>query len=333
VLRVVCGLLLLVSGVAAEEQRFLRIGTGAVSDTYFTLGTLIASAISGPPGSRPCGEGGGCGVPGLIAVAQSSQGSVSNLSGIDTKQVELALAQADAVDWAYHGSGLFQGKGEVAGLRAIASLYPLTVQLVVRRDAKITQVAGLRGKRVSLGPADSGALLEARAVLDAYGLQAADLDGRLLPADLALDQLKDGRIDALFLFSVPPHDRVGELAEDGLVDILPIDGPPAAALRAMRPVLRETLLAEGTYPGVVARRTLAITTLLVSGEELSADLVHGITRALWHDSTRQLLQRGLPRGATFRLENALDGITIPLHPGAAQFYQEAGMTVQGVGAR
>lgn len=315
----------IVLGAAAQEQRFLRIGTGTAADTYFALGTLLASAISSPPGSRPCGEGGGCGVPGLIAVAQTSQGSFANLSAIGAKEIELGLAQADMADWAYRGIGLYQDKGAIQNLRAVAGLYQVTVQIVVRRDAGITQIAGLRGKRVSLGPADSGALLQARAILDAYGLREADLQARLLPGDLALDVLRDGKLDALFLFGVPPNDRLAELAEEGGIDVLPIDGPQAAALRALSPVLREVVLAEGTYPGVPARRSLGIATLLVASAELDANLAHGITKALWHDTARTLLARGLPRGAVLRLEQALDGVTIPLHPGAARFYQEVGV--------
>lgn len=312
----------------AQEQRFLRIATGSASDIYFALGSLIASAISSPPGSRPCGEGGGCGVPGLIAVAQTSQGSFANLSAIGSKQVEMGIAQADVADWAYAGTGLFRDKGALANLRAVAALYQVTIQLVVRRDALITQVAGLRGKRVSLGPADSGPLLEARAILDAHGLREADIDARLLPAELAIEQLRDGRIDALFLFSVPPNDRVADLAEDGVVDVLPIEGPPAAALRALHPVLRDAQLPAGVYPGVVARRTLGIATLLVCGAEVDENLVHALTKALWHESAKALLARGLPRGTVMRAELALDGVTIPVHPGAARFYREAGIGAQ-----
>ena len=329
-----CLALLGAASARAQEQRFLRIGTGVINETDFTLGTLIASAISSPPGSRPCGEGGGCGVPGLIAVAQSSQGALSNLSAIGAHQLELGLAPADAAEWAFKGTGLFQDKGPLPNLRAIGALYHVTLHLVVRRDAGITQTGGLRGKRVSLGPADSGLLLWSRSVLEAYGLHEGDLDARLLSTDLALDQLKQGRIDAAFLLAVPPFDRLADLAEDGSIDILPIEGPPAAALRALSPVLRDAIIPEGSYPGVVGRRSLAIAVLLVADVDQPEPLIYGITRALWHDTSRALLARGLPKGASARVERALEGVTIPLHPGAARYYQEIHLTaVQGLGVR
>ena len=67
---------------AAQEIQYHRIGTGSTAGTYFPIGGIIASAISKPPGSRDCELGGSCGVPGLIAVAQSTAGSVEHVMGI-----------------------------------------------------------------------------------------------------------------------------------------------------------------------------------------------------------------------------------------------------------
>ena len=58
----------------AQEMSFFRIGTGGTAGTYYPIGGLIANAISNPPGSRPCDDGGSCGVPGLVATAVASNG-------------------------------------------------------------------------------------------------------------------------------------------------------------------------------------------------------------------------------------------------------------------
>src|SRR5512132_469963 len=68
------------SSPRAEDIRFVRIGTGPIGGTYFPVGGLIANVISGPPGSRACDLGGNCGVPGLIAAAVSTQGSLDNVT-------------------------------------------------------------------------------------------------------------------------------------------------------------------------------------------------------------------------------------------------------------
>src|SRR5258708_4204834 len=89
----------------APEVRFFRIGTAVTSGTYFPIGGEIANAISNPPGSRDCERGGSCGVPGVIAVAQATQGSVDNVIAVASGRIESALCQADIASWAFSGTG------------------------------------------------------------------------------------------------------------------------------------------------------------------------------------------------------------------------------------
>src|SRR5450631_2532237 len=72
----------------AQDIKFFRIGTGGTAGTYYPIGGLIANAISNPPGSRACADGGSCGVPGLVATAVASNGSVANINGIQSGQLE-----------------------------------------------------------------------------------------------------------------------------------------------------------------------------------------------------------------------------------------------------
>ena len=116
----------------------------------YPIGGLIANAISNPPGSRACNEGGSCGVPGLIATAVASNGSVANINGISSGQMESGFTQSDVAFWAYTGTGVYEGKPKVADLRLIANLYPETIHVVARKDAGIKSVADLKGKRVLL---------------------------------------------------------------------------------------------------------------------------------------------------------------------------------------
>src|SRR5690242_20215164 len=63
----------------AEDIRYFRFGIGPSNSTSYKIGEIIAGAFSNPPGSRECEKGGSCGVPGLIAVSQSTVGSVGNV--------------------------------------------------------------------------------------------------------------------------------------------------------------------------------------------------------------------------------------------------------------
>src|SRR5215510_6799718 len=151
---------------AQDETRFFRIGTGPTTGNYFTIGGIIANAISNPPGSRPCDKGGSCGVPGLIAVAQTTQGSVQNVELIADRTLDSGLCQSDVAYWAYSGTGMYSGGTPFDGLRTIANLYQESLQIVVRADSKIAAIGDLRGKRISLGGRGSGTRATAVLVLD-----------------------------------------------------------------------------------------------------------------------------------------------------------------------
>ena len=91
------------TAAVAEDMTFFRIGTGSAGGTYFPIGGLIANAISNPPGSRPCDKGGSCGVPGLVAIAQSTNASAHNVTAIQAGQMEAGLTGAATLYFAYHG--------------------------------------------------------------------------------------------------------------------------------------------------------------------------------------------------------------------------------------
>ncbi|MBI3197998.1 MAG: immunogenic protein, partial [Rhodospirillales bacterium] len=104
---------------AAQDITFFRIGTGGTAGTYFPIGGLIANAISNPPGSRTCAEGGSCGVPGLVATAVASNGSVANVNAIAGGSMQSGFVQSDVAFWGYTGTGIYEGRPKVDSLRAI----------------------------------------------------------------------------------------------------------------------------------------------------------------------------------------------------------------------
>lgn len=85
---------MLSGAAAAQEMSYFRISTGAAGGTYFPIGGLIANVISNPPGSRPCEESGTCGVPGLVAIAQSTNASAHNVNAVQAGQMEAGLSGA-----------------------------------------------------------------------------------------------------------------------------------------------------------------------------------------------------------------------------------------------
>jgi uncharacterized protein len=337
------------TAIGMEALQFFRIGTAAITGTYFQIGGVLASAISKPPGSRECGRGGSCGVNGLIAVAQATQGSIQNVLAIASGQLEAGLVQSDVAYWAYSGalppakrcgSGKSEGAARTTGmallaghaplkdLRAIAALYSEDVHVVVRAESSIRTFRDLRGKRVALGEPESGTLADARLVLEAAGVSECDVKAEYLRLSEAAEALVQGRIDAFFMVGGYPVPAISDVAHTTAIRLLPLPRNVGEKLAEKHSFLRPDTIPAGTYPGVEEDvPTLSTTALWIVRAEIDTELVQAITKALWSDATRHLLDGTHPVGKRIRLATALDGVAVPLHPGAAQFYRAAGIKI------
>jgi TRAP transporter TAXI family solute receptor len=309
----------------AQEMTFFRIGTGGVGGTYYPIGGLIADIISSPPGARPCERGGSCGVPGLVGIAQSSNGAVANVDAIGSGMLESGFVQSDIAHWAYTGTGIYEGKPKVDNLRAIANLYPESIHLVAREGAGIRSVENLAGKRVSLDEPGSGTLVDAKIILEAYGLSEDDLQAEYIKPSVGFAKMRDGQLDAFFFVAGYPTGSVEELCAAVGCELIPIDGPQVDTLLEKYRFFARDVIPAGTYAGVPETPTVSVGAQWVVAAEVDEDLVYGITKALWHDNARILLDDGHAKGRAITLATALDGIGIPLHPGAERYYREIGL--------
>ncbi len=309
---------------AAERREFLRIATGPTPGTYFPVGSVLATAMSNPPGTRACSRGGICGVPNLIVVAHSSEGSVENVTDIASGTVESALCQADVAHWAYNGLGPFDGR-PLESLRVIARLYSESLHVVVGADRGIWRIEDLAGKRMSIDRTGSGTHSDARLLLEAHGLGPDDLDLRELSLGAAADALIADELDGFFLVSGAPTPAVTQLSDRSLVTFLSIDEVKAEAMREKNPFLTPTTIQSGVYFNVPFTKTLAVEALWLVSADLPDDLIYDITSTLWDRHIQQLIALGHRQGDEMSLAKALESTgTPPLHKGALQYYQEQG---------
>ena len=309
----------------AQDIRFFRIGTGSTAGTNFPVGSLIASVLSNPPGSRDCDRGGSCGVPGLIAVAQATQGSVENAREVGSGRLDGGIVQADIAALAYAGKGEFSSKNRISSLRVLASLYPEMLQIVVRQDSRITSLAGLKGKRISLDTPASGSQTAARAVLSQAGIKLTDLRPVYVDLGTATEQMREGKLDGFFYVGGTPAPAIAQLGETLQLRLLPVPAGLVARLQKTDPYYGSGTIAQDTYKGVTATETLSVHALLVVNEKLPDELAYGILRSLWHKSASAMFNSGHPQGKAIQLTSALTGISIPLHPAAERYYGAAGL--------
>ena len=309
----------------AQDITFFRIGTGGTAGTYFPIGGLIANAISNPPGSRACADGGSCGVPGLVATAVASNGSVANVNAIAGGSMQSGFVQSDVAYWGYTGTGIYEGRPKVETLRAIANLYPESFHLVARKGSGIKTIRDLKGKRMSLDEPGSGTLVDARLILSAYGMTEKDIKAEYLKPQQSADKLKDGALDAFFSVSGWPQGAISELAATTGIDLVPIDGPEAEKLIKQYTFFSADEIPDGAYKNVAGVKTVSVNAIWATTSKLPEALIYGVTAALWNPNTRKLLDSGHAKGKTIKLETAVDGLGIPLHAGAEKFYKEKGL--------
>lgn len=319
---------MLTGAAVAQDMTFFRIGTGGAGGTYFPIGGIIANAISNPPGSRSCDEGGNCGVPGLVAMAQSTNASAHNVNAIQAGQMEAGLSGAATLHFAYHGKGKFEGNAK-PDLRVIANLFPEDLHLVLPEGHKLESLAELKGKRVGIAQAGSGTQIAVELILNDHGVNRDNIDEAELNNAQSAERIADGQLDAYFYAAGTPVAAMIQLDNTKGMELHNWSAEEVKMANTTVPYYIPSTIPAGTYPGVdYDVNTVAVSGMLVTNANMDEDLIYEITKAMWSDTARKLLDNGHPKGKAITLETALDGVEgigVPLHPGAERFYREIGM--------
>ncbi len=311
----------------ADELTFVRIASGSAGGSSYPIAGLVANAVSNPPGSRPCEKGGACGMPGLIAVAQTANGSVANVNAIQSGSVETGFATAGIIYQAYTGTGVFADTPKKDKLRLIANLYPEQVHISVRADSPYKNIADLKGKTISVLLKGSNGNVIATQLLSEYGFTAGtDYTPEFLNSSQSSERLQDNQLDGWIMSTGYPQAAVSRLASTAGVRLLSIPNEIREKMIASGPHFYTCVIPKGTYEKVdYDVDTLCVGAQWVTSVDLDDKVVYEMTKALWHKNTRKLLDRGHAKAKGILKENAVNGLGIPLHPGAERYYKEAGL--------
>jgi TRAP transporter TAXI family solute receptor len=306
----------LAAAAPAGARTFLAIATGGTGGVYYPLGGMLAQLLSNN-------------VKDLVVTAQTGNASLANVALIGKGEVETAFVQNDIAYWAYSGAADLEHFKDrpVKGIRHIASLYPEHVQLVATKASGIKSVRDLKGKRVVLGAPGSGNLADAVAVLKAYGMSQNDVKADLFGYAEGAARMKDNQTDAIFVVAGFPTSAVTDLAASVDVALVPIEDEMLRKITGESSFFAAATVPANTYKGQTQDvKTVAVIATWVASDRLPADLVYQMTRALWEK--REVLEKVHAKGREIRLETALAGMAIPLHPGAEKYYREVGILKQ-----
>ena len=306
--------LVFITATVVFAMQPFRIGTGGKTGVYYPIGTLIATGLTQQAKQQ------GSLLSGLIGVAQNSAGSIENVRGVVAGEIEAGLVQADVASFAHDGQPPFDKTNSNASIRAIASLYPEKFQIVVRKDAEITNFRDIKDKKISVDEQGSGTLAVMRILLDAYGMTENDFQPLYLKPVFIQDKIKSGQVQGFVMMAGAPMKAVTQLYETG-VTLVPIDSDLASRVYEKHPYLVPGRVEKDTYNNIPETLTLEVYALLVVNESMTEEVAYAITEMLFNEQTAALLTSGHPQGRSITLETALNGISIPLHPGARHFYQ------------
>ena len=301
-----------------------QILTGSTGGSYFPLGQLIAGILSHPPGADRCAVAGTCGPAGLVISARTSDGAVANVLAVNAGQADSGFAQQDVIAAAVAGKDPFRKTGKQGHVRIIARLFSEDVHLLVARTSTIRTVADLRGKRVSLGADSSGTSVTARAIMSVYGIPLRRITASHNTSDVDAQLLQKGQIDAFFFVGGRPVTLVDDLLTRGVARLVPIDGSGRAALLKASPMLAADTISAGTYRNTGAVATVSVPAYWIVNDQVPDSIVYGIAKGLFSAGNRTNL-RDNPLSAMIRLDNAVNGLPAPLHPGAARYFRDVGI--------
>jgi hypothetical protein len=260
-----------------------------------------------------------------LAVAQISNGSVANVRDLRDGNLESGLVQSDVAYHAYFGMGFFEQEGPYKNLRVIGNLYAEYLHIVVPAASTIQSVADLKGKRVSLDEPGSGTLASARFILKAYGLRERDLRVVYLKPQLAASALQEKRLEAFFLVAGYPAKTIAKLALTDAIRLVPCSAFRIKFSIRDYPYFFYSTIPADSYHNIVTTPTLAVGAQLLVDARLDEELAYAMTRLLWSEQAHEILSKAHIRGREVRLEQALDGVILPLHQGAVRYYREVGL--------
>jgi hypothetical protein len=302
------------AGPAAGQMRFLSVGTGAISGLYYPVGRSLCDLVNRDRRTH-----------GVRCSAEPTSGSVYNVEGIQTGELDLAIVQSDVQYAAYEGRGHWQD-APFSGLRSIVSLYPELVTVVARPDSHIGELNDLKGKRVDIGRPGSGAHATWEAIEAAFGWTRTDLKLALdLKPDTAPSALCENRIDASVQIMGHPSAWLAQRVGECHLTLVSAAGPAISELVAGRPYYRFGEIPAGVYGGNAATPTFGVSATLVASAALPDDVAYLFAKSVI-EGVGQLRSLRPALGALEPKEMVSASLTAPLHPGAERAFRDLGLT-------
>lgn len=293
----------------AHAQQFINVLTGGTSGVYYPLGVALSQLY-------------GKALPDAKVSVQSTKASAENLNLLQAGRGEIAFSLGDAVSDAWNGVEDAGFKNKLDKLRGVAAIYPNYIQIVAAADSGITSLADLKGKRVSVGAARSGTELNARAIFKGAGMSYGDL-GKVeyLPFGESVELIKNRQLDATLQSAGLGVASLRDLANAVKIIVIPV--PAEVVAKIGDPAYQAGVIPANTYQGQTADvATVRIRNILVTHAGVSDDTVYAMTKSMYENLDQLVSAHAAAKGI---VKEDATAMPLPVHPGAARYYREAGL--------
>ena len=307
--------LLLLGTPAMAQRNFLSIGGGSTGGTFNVFSSAIGDYLSRT-------------ISGVNITVEGSAGSAENIRRIQGGDLEMGIAFAGDAYLAYNGLGAFAEGGPYDQLRGVGFLYSAVSQIVALEGSGITSLADLAGKQMAVGGAGSGTQLTLERLLTTLGIYDS-ITPVFVAGTNASSQLKDRQVDAYHaLFGVPNAAVTDTSSTADIVILSSYDDALAAGFFDEYPFYTRYVIPAGSFRGVDEDvTTFRDAGLWVVSADMDEDLVYEMTKAIYSEAGLEHMLAVTAVAKEMGLDNAVVGIQIPMHPGAAKFWTEMGVTL------
>lgn len=297
---------------ALAQQKYITIGTGGVTGVYYPAGGAICRLVNKNRKDH-----------GIRCSVESTGGSVFNINTIKAGELDMGVAQSDVQFNAVKGRNQF--KEPFTELRAVFSLHPEPVTVVVRKESNIKTFADLKGKKFNVGNPGSGTRASLDELIAAMGWTIKDF---ALASELKADEhgpaLCDGKIDGFFYLVGHPSANIQDPTTVCGAKLVSVTGPAVDKLVKANPYYAYATIPAGLYPNNPQEtKTYGVLATVVSSTRTSPDTVYQVVRAVFDNFSE--FKKLHPAFQVLKPQNMIkDGLSAPLHPGAVKYYKEKG---------
>lgn len=293
----------------AKADEFINVLTGGTSGVYYPLGVALGKIY-------------GDNIAGARTQVQATKASVENLNLLQAGRGEIGFSLGDSVQMGWEGNKEAGFPGKLDKLRGIAAIYPNYIQIVASQDSGIKTLADLKGKSLSVGAPKSGTELNARAILKAAGMSYDDMGKtEYLPFAESVELIKNRQLDATLQSAGMGVASIRDLATSVKINVVAV---PKADVEKIGAPYVPAVIPAGTYEGQTADvETAAVGNFLITHEGVSDETAYQMTKLLFENLPA--LTAAHAAAKAIDVKKAIEGMPVPLHPGAERYYKEVGI--------